>query len=144
MAVASKTWVVGEIVSAANMNTYMRDNDADLQANKTSLEIATGSYAGDGAASKPITGIGQAPVYAKIYRQEADGAAWTYWETWDVVMSRDPQGLAGQISNSSHSMQDDKIISLDSDGFTVSDAGSDQDPNKTGEDYDWVTLGSIV
>ena len=36
---------------------------------------------------------------------------------------------------------DNRLISLDADGFTVDDDDSDSHPNKLGETYDYLALG---
>ncbi len=64
MAVSSKTWTVGEVVTAANKNTYERDNFSDLQTNKVVMK--SGTYTGDGTLSQAITGVGFTPIFVWI------------------------------------------------------------------------------
>ena len=142
MAVSSKTWAVGEVVTAGNMNTYLRDNLADLQSNK--MSAAVGTYSGDGTTSQAITGIGFAPIYAKIWANEAtSGVTLHVFETTSDYVDNHGNGLSiRHQSGGGHVAWDDGIISLDSDGFTVDDNGADVDPNKNGVTYCYFCLGS--
>ena len=138
MAVASKTWSVGEVVTAANMNTYVRDNDADLQANK--LNIKTGNYAGTTGDPQAVTGVGFEPTFLKIWKEVTDGNDSISWETTDDLIDNDVDGLAAVISKSGGvlvlRMLDGNIKSLDADGFTVSATA-----NTTGDTYSFYALG---
>lgn len=70
-----------------------------------------GTYTGDGAASKAVTGIGFQPRMVMIFGH-TDGAAYTHIKT-----SSDGTKTTRIFSD----YEDDLIISLDSNGFTVGD-----------------------
>ncbi len=103
--------------------------------------IATGSYTGDGATSLAITGVGFRPKYVRIWdRHTVTGGTMVITETTDTIIDDHASGMAVQISLAALSKQD-AIISLDSDGFTVDDAGADDHPNKSGTVYNYLCLG---
>ena len=105
--------------------------------------IATGSYTGDGTTSQAITGIGFQPKYVKVAEQRtSDGANGPVHETWDTVIDDNAEGIAFlHAAGGAHTAETNKIISLDSDGFTVDDNGSDDDPNANGTVYNYLALG---
>ena len=138
MSIATHTYVVGEIFTASTANTYIRDNIADLDSRI--FESKTGTYDGNGSTSQGITGIGFEPKFAKIWwRKTVAGVTYSY-ETTDTMIDDNASGMAfsdRNVPGSGHAMFTDRIISLDADGFTVDDAGSDEHPNKNGETYNY-------
>jgi len=106
-------------------------------------KMATGSYTGDGATSKAITGLGFQPRYVKImFRRTVDGGTVIVHEAWDTVLDDNVNGGAIQYASAgSISFETDAIISFDADGFTVDDAGVDNSPNANGQGYNWIALG---
>jgi len=76
----------------------------------------SGTYTGDGAATLAITGIGFQPKFVIVYPQiEGTGGYYVAFKceddgTWTFISKTDPRAY-----------QEDHIISLDSDGFTVGD-----------------------
>ena len=142
MAVASKTYSVGEVLTAATMNTYVRDNFSDVESNY--LKFYSGSYTGDGATSQAITGVGFTPLLVHIVKKTTDtNTAEEYW-TMDTIMDDDADGGAIFHSNGDGFpyFYDNCIISLDADGFTVDDAGADNSPNANGLVYNFWCLGT--
>jgi hypothetical protein len=114
----------------------------------TFCRINTGSYTGDGETSQGITGIGFTPKYVKIWKRETtevNGAL--CWETTTDIIDDNASGLVfgvfggGSGADASASTRIDRIISLDSDGFTVDDDAADTAPNKDGEVYNYLALG---
>jgi len=108
------------------------------------LKIFTGTYTGDGTTSKAITGVGFQPKFLIIYKDATDGNLATVISTTDTLVDNDAQGLAHVITpnaSSTNTMEDNKILSLDSDGFTVSDNSADEDPNANGVSYEYMCLG---
>ena len=96
--------------------------------------ITTGTYTGDGELAQAITGIGFPPKYVWIVAQPvAEATA----ETFETVDAMTPTWC---IRTSDTSRQN-RIVSLDADGFTVSDQGTDVDPNKLGQVYVFIALG---
>lgn len=140
MSVAAKTWSVGEVVTAANMNTYLRDNLADLQTNK--CVIYTGTYTGDGSTGQAVTGVGFTPVFLWISQVATDGDGTTSYWTWTDFIARDAKGFATQETGAIHGIRDSRIVAFGADGFTVSDDAADEHPNKNTTVYSFIAIGA--
>ena len=106
------------------------------------LKFATGSYTGDGATSLAVA-IGFKPKYVKVWqRVTGNGINIGVYETVDVVMDDNASGGAIEhISDGGHQFKTNAIISLDADGFTVDDGGSDLHPNKNTSVYNYMAIG---
>jgi len=106
-------------------------------ANASYCRIATGTYTGDGTIAKAITGVGfQSKVIWISHLDNASGAIMgVYWK-----MNLHTTDYADLHNASGDNNYDDKIT-IDVDGFTVDDNGSDTDPNKNGEVYYYICLG---
>jgi len=109
-------------------------------------KIKTGSYTGDGATSKAITGVGFTPKYVKIWAILVSGAReGPCIETTTEIKARDADGGAyfsdTYVTSGGQYFRDNSIITLGTDGFTVDDAGSDLHPNKNGTTYDYICFG---
>ena len=105
-----------------------------------STQIKTGTYTGDGATSLGITGVGFTPLFLRIWdRQTVDGTAMEPYETSKDMIDDIGAGAAYDVKNAQ--IKDNKIISLDADGFTVDDDGADAHPNKSGQVYNYWALG---
>ena len=101
-------------------------------------KIKTGTYTGDGSTGQAITGIGFQPKKTSIRPHLTSGAGneefvKTDQHTNDLCFHHKASGPHEDLA--------DRINSLDSDGFTVEDAGSDQHPNKNAQVYDFLCLG---
>lgn len=111
---------------------------ADLAWATDICRLATGNYTGDGTLSQGITGVGFQPKAVRIFPEytvenlSTDGP-WFY--------SDQHGGLAELHQRASDWIRDNRIISLDADGFTVDDDGGDNRPNKNGEKYWFVCWG---
>jgi hypothetical protein len=77
-------------------------------------QIATGTYTGDGGATKAITGLGFQPSHIHIYTKAGTAFGWKNTGDTTGSMSYTNSGLTLRYA-------DDHIISRDSDGFTVGD-----------------------
>lgn len=98
-------------------------------------KIATGTYTGDGTESQAITGVGFRPKFVHVARiHEVVGSTYALYKT-----DRTATTWAIYVDNAF--TYDNRIISLDEDGFTVDDEGVDNDPNKTGVPYEYLALG---
>lgn len=130
-------------VDTATPNVAMFTDDAGTD-HVVQNRIKTGQYTGDGATSQGITGIGFQPIMVIIISNVADGTKANVFWTTDGLVDNDAQGLAHIIGSGSaddNNMLDNRIISLDSDGFSVDDDGSDFDPNKNAQTYEYVAWG---
>jgi len=83
------------------------------------VQIATGTYTGDGAATQAITGVGFQPRFVMIWCTNPDQA-----ERRTLGLKADVDGInAGAHGAGIAALRysSDLIISLDADGFTVGD-----------------------
>jgi len=80
--------------------------------------FAVGTYTGDGAATQAITGIGFQPIVVIIY-QHRD---WIFRADMPAIKT-DQDGAFSMAHDGGlgYRWQQDNIISLDADGFTVGD-----------------------
>lgn len=104
-----------------------------------------GEYTGDGSTGFSVTGLPCSPKYLKIViRETTSGNAVEVWETWGRVIDDDAAGMSILHRNADtppHEVIKDAIVSLDADGFTVSDQGADKHPNKNTVKYNWYVIG---
>lgn len=120
-------------------------NLGEIEANQGGVSaprIKSGTYTGDGTTSKAITGVGFLPVYVKIWRRQAtSGDSTNFHDTTPEIMDDDAAG--GCILNNAANTDffNNRIISLDADGFTVDDSGSNFDPNASGVFYNYMAIG---
>jgi len=98
--------------------------------------IKMGTYTGDGSTSLAITGVGFQPKYVVVWTHETTEASLARYELHDQAAT----GLAMKHT-STYTTLDNRINSLDSDGFTVDDDGNDEHPNKNGQVYDYMAFG---
>ena len=108
--------------------------------NAPGARIATGTYTGDGSTSHAITGIGFQPKYVKIFVVVAAEAATMIFETVENLTASYAVSHI-TVANNEHYASKDSIISLDVDGFTVDDDGTDAHPNKNTQVYAYLCLG---
>ncbi len=106
-----------------------------LQAH-TALHFKTGTYTGDGTTSKAVTGLGFQPKFLLITLEGADGATGATFLTSNTLITTDAQGLAYAVG--SNTLLDNRILSLNADGFTVSDDSTDANPNANTSVYHYV------
>ena len=96
--------------------------------------IKTGQYTGDGELALAITGIGFPPKYVWIVPQPVAEVA---IETFTTIDTMTPTWCIYQ----NNAARQNRIVSLDADGFTVGDKGTDMHPNKLGQEYVYICLG---
>lgn len=106
-------------------------------------KIKTGSYTGDGNVTQAITGVGFQPKYLHIIERETSDNSTSYlFFTTDVIIDDIAGGSAIRKTDLNvFTHKDNRIKSLDSDGFTVSDDSIDAHPNKTGIVYNYIAFG---
>jgi len=100
--------------------------------------IKTGTYTGDGSTSQAITGVGFRPKFVWIFENPAVETA---SQGSFVVPDSLTAGLAQVIHRDNTDEVDNRVDSLDADGFTVDDDGIDEDPNKNGANYCYIAFG---
>jgi len=102
------------------------------------VDLVIGSYTGDGTENHPITGLGGKPRSLEIFDHPTAAGDFRKYEKLDRDWGRFT--FLHAVTASYHRIFDDMIISLDDDGFTVSDGGIDGHPNKDGFVYDFKAL----
>ena len=107
------------------------------------ISLKTGEYIGDGTTANGITGVGFKPIFLRIWFKETlNNKGISIFETSDVILDDNIAGMAIGINDGGIvKSRTDRIKSRDTDGFTVSDAGSNQDPNALGEAYNYLAIG---
>ncbi len=106
------------------------------------LQMATGSYTGDGTTSQAITGIGFTVEHLVIIRRSVVASdVFGMRITSDVIIDDNASGLTWNDASNMTSVIN-AIIALGSDGFTVDDAGADSDPNSSGVVYNFTAWGT--
>jgi uncharacterized repeat protein (TIGR01451 family) len=103
---------------------------AKLTVQGNAFRMATGTYAGNGAGTRPITGAGFQPDV--VILEGDDGVAAT-------VKCASMPGTSSKELGWQRPMYINVITSLDADGFTVSPDGW---MNRAGNDYYWVAFQS--
>ena len=105
---------------------------------------AVGTYTGDGGTSHGITGLGFQPKYVFVSRQ---GIAATGNRILHQKFSSDGADNCYTHNGATHNNIDgigagqEGVVSIDADGFTVSDGGGDNDPNANGLIYVYFAVG---
>ena len=103
------------------------------------VHMKTGSYVGDGTNSQAITGVGFQPKYLKIWQHVTSEGNYRVFEKMD--QSWGDYAMFYYRPAVGQSTYDNNINSLDADGFTVDDDGTDSHPNMNGVTYDYLALG---
>lgn len=120
----SITSVQGDTTQTRTESVLMRAAGATV----APMRLVTGSYTGDGADSRQITGVGFQPDVVMIKADDNRAG---------VIRTSTMVGDAAKDVGSAGSLGANLIESLDSDGFTV---GSDNKVNRSGKDYYWVAM----
>jgi hypothetical protein len=106
----------------------------ELLATKKFVRIKTGTYTGDAAATKVITGVGFKPKALIIYSQVAARHV-------GIKTDIDTTGAFVLVSNAASLYNDDHIISLNTDGFTVGDGTGTANRMNIAEAYVYIAFG---
>lgn len=119
-------------------NTYGTDRTGVLSdSGSTTVRptlMKSGQYTGDGSLDLGVTGVGFTPIYVKVWADNLSHSANFIWK------SDQDTGTTSHYS-STGGVDSDKLISLDSDGFSVDDDGVDAHPNKNGQTYNYFAYG---
>lgn len=100
--------------------------------------VKTGTFTGDGTPSQAIAGVGFEPKAVFITRHDTS-------ETANLFFFFKTASMSGEIAlvdaGTAMDGKDNRLISLDSDGFTVDDDGADDHPNKNLQVYNYIAWG---
>jgi len=112
-------------------------------------KIAHGSYTGDGAASQAITGVGFTVLALFITVRktgETTPSDRGLIVTWESMVDNSANGMVATIDDTAgiQSYDENAVLSLDADGFTVDDNGANNHPNTNSTVYDFVAWGIEV
>lgn len=139
------------ITAGSNITITNGDGSISIAASvSSSTQFATGSYTGNGGTSNAITGVGFQPKLLHITKKLTNVGddflrrewAWTSDVIIDDISGGGFISVPGvNASGDDPSMEDDGILSLDSDGFTVDDDGADFDPNANTVVYNYWAIG---
>ena len=102
--------------------------------------LKTGTYTGDGTEGQGITGVGFQPKYVKIWAHPVSEANTQIHEKLDQTWG-DYDINHSTTATSEHKSFDNRINSLDADGFTVDDDAANLPPNTDTVTYDYLALG---
>jgi hypothetical protein len=119
---SSSSWTIWLAVCAALMA------DLTVGQHAHAMQLASGAYTGNGAASRPLTGVGFRPDAVIIKGNTAQYA---------VLRTGTMTGDATKELAAGAALQSKRIQSLDADGFTV---GNHAEVNKSGVVYSWVAF----
>ena len=100
-------------------------------------KIKFGTYEGDGTTSNAITGVGFAPKFVFIISPGGDNVDQEAFFRFESYTG----DLATQLTSFHLWGRNNKLISLDTDGFTVDDDGMDYFPNQDGVTFSYIALG---
>lgn len=100
--------------------------------------IKTGTYTGDGTTSQAITGIGFQPKWVWVWRYLASEG----WAAPHFKSDEESGDMSITITAANEGYRrDNRLISLDADGFTVDDDGNDSNPNTLNSTYIYIAFG---
>lgn len=98
------------------------------------IRFAVGTYTGDAAASKAITGVGFQPKVVVVWEKVTNKAF--------IVKSNQDTTKAFVITHAAGTLYvDDIIISLDADGFTVGDGSGSANYANEAQAYSYIAFG---
>ncbi|MCJ7560481.1 hypothetical protein MUO79_07665 [Candidatus Bathyarchaeota archaeon] len=103
--------------------------------------LATGTYTGDGAATQAIVGVGFRPRFVQIYDHLNPNDVFTSLP-WKTSSDATETWFIPVIGANNYRYENDQIISLDADGFTVGDGTPFlNELNVLGREYTYVCVG---
>ena len=121
---------VTDAVNVAAAGAYMDTGDV--------CRINTGTYTGDGTVGQAIAGVGFAPKFVWIWVHPTAEGSTPHMVKLDQTWGDYSFTMIRSVGNN---VWDNRINSLDADGFTVDDDGANNHPNTNGVVYDYLALG---
>lgn len=97
--------------------------------------LKSGTYTGDGTVDQDITGVGFDPKFVWIWKDSITVNTLQLGE-WTATKAYRHENAAGD-----HLWVSNQLISLDTDGFSVDDAGADAFPNANNTEYYYIAIG---
>lgn len=98
------------------------------------VQVKIGTYTGDAAATKAVSGIGFKPTAVMIIEQVTN-------KNLIIKTSSDGTKSFVQPNGGANLYVDDQIISLDSDGFTVGDGTGSANYTNEAQVYTYIACG---
>lgn len=137
----------GDYIKAINSNGFgvgIADNTNNnnyhyIAFKNTAGKVATGSYTGDGADNRNITGIGFRPDTVFLKNDTSATAANTNAVLSSKEYNGDAANYIGDVPATFIDMQD-QIQRMDTDGFQV---GASANTNETGATIHWIAFGGV-
>ena len=107
------------------------------------LQVVSGEYTGDGAATLSVGSLGLQPKYIVICKKSAGGGNEQIYTSFASMVDDNAAGLAyAWGDNSTHgALVLDHVRSFDSSGFTVGDDTTQGTINSAGSVYNYVVIG---
>lgn len=98
------------------------------------LRIKVGTYTGDAAATKAITGVGFKPTFLLIFEQVTNK---------NIILKSSLDGTKSfvQPNGGANLYVDDQVISLDTNGFTVGDGTGSANYTNEAQAYVYLAVG---
>ena len=131
----------GEVLTHTNWNQHQHTSQDGLPAD--TCRIKNGTYSGDGGTGQAVTGLGFSPQAVWILKR---GVAKQFWTMEGFNIGNGTNWTFQDFDTGNNVVDaDDGVIGirhLDNDGFTVSDGGSNNDPNASGGVYYYLAVGT--
>ena len=135
-------YIVGEVLTAATMDGVTEDLNALNTDIGDPLRIDTGEYTGDGSVAMAVTGVGFTPIWIWIVEKKTVHAQQPQWGfVSDVIQDDVTNCMVRGVAAGDRWVMQNCINSLDSDGFTVNDAGANTFPNTNAQVYNYMAIG---
>lgn len=130
--------LITQPVNTAHNKNFGTSAGTVAEGNHDHVHTFTGSYTGDDTTARGITGIGFQPKYVKIWQSGAsDGDAMFIFEKTDVMTGT---LCIRKSDTNAFQYKDNRLTSLDADGFTIDDNGANAHPNKSGTTYRYIAI----
>ena len=132
----------GQSGAAGSAVVAAKRDHSHAMASQTRAQTAVGSFTGNGSTDLPVTGVGFTPVavWISFKTTSNQGASNTFFNT-AAILDDATGAILLHTGGGAHRIDHGKFVSFDSDGFSVSDNSSDEDPNTNGAVYNYFCIG---